>query len=174
MDLKIGNKKENLIKRRCFILGIGLLATDFLLLLNRPLLVAGEINRPYEFTRSDEQWRQILTPEQYRILRQEGTEAPFVNKYCDNKEKGKYYCAGCDQLLFSWRQKFDSQTGWPSFWQPMFSDSIGTRLDMKLGYPRTEVHCSRCGGHLGHVFNDGPAPTYLRYCINSAALNFKP
>jgi peptide-methionine (R)-S-oxide reductase len=134
-------------------------------------VAAGET---YEVTRTEEEWQTILTPEQYRILRLEATESPFQNKYYDCHEKGVYHCAGCDQPLFSWRTKYDSHTGWPSFWQPIFSDAIGTKIDLQAGYPRTEVHCARCGGHLGHVFDDGPAPTYKRYCINSAALVFKP
>ncbi len=128
----------------------------------------------FKVSKTDEEWKKILTLEQYRVLRQEWTEPPFQNKYHDYKEKGIYHCVGCDQILFSWRHKYDSETGWPSFWQPMFSDAIGTKTDWKALYPRTEVHCARCGGHLGHVFDDGPAPTYLRYCINSAALIFKP
>jgi peptide-methionine (R)-S-oxide reductase len=134
-------------------------------------VLAGEI---YAVTRTEEEWQAVLTPEQYRVLRLEATEPPFQNKYYDYHEKGVYHCAGCGQPLFSWRTKYDSHTGWPSFWQPLFSDAIGTTIDLKAGYPRTEVHCARCGGHLGHVFHDGPAPTYKRYCINSAALVFKP
>jgi len=128
----------------------------------------------FAVVKADAEWRAILTPEQYNILRQEGTEPPFQNKYFDHHEKGVYHCAGCDQPLFSWRTKYDSHTGWPSFWQPMFSDAIGTKIDHRAEVARTEVHCARCGGHLGHVFDDGPAPTYKRYCINSAALVFKP
>jgi peptide-methionine (R)-S-oxide reductase len=143
--------------------GLGLLPVD-----------AAETKKLFEVTRTDEEWRKTLTPEQYRVLRQGWTEPPFKNKYHDHKEKGIYHCAGCDQILFSWRHKYDSGTGWPSFWQPMFSDAIGTKTDWEMLYPRTEVHCGRCGGHLGHVFDDGPAPTYRRYCINSAALNFVP
>lgn len=128
----------------------------------------------FEVNKTDDEWRSILTPMQYRVLRQEATEPPFQNEYHNFKGRGRYNCAGCDLPLFSSEAKYDSQTGWPSFWQPISDSAVGTKTDWKLIYPRTEVHCARCGGHLGHVFKDGPQPTGLRYCINSAALNFVP
>src|SRR2546426_5205201 len=128
----------------------------------------------FQVTKTDEEWRRILTPEQYRVLRQDGTERPFANQYYASKERGSYQCAGCDLPLFSSDDKYDSDTGWPIFWKPIAEKAIGTKTDWKLLHRRTEVHCARCGGHLGHVFDDGPAPTGLRYCINSAALNFLP
>lgn len=130
--------------------------------------------KKFEVMKTDAEWRAILTPEQYAVLRHEETEPPFKNKFHDSKARGSYRCAGCELPLFSSEHKFDSGTGWPSFWKPIAESAIGSRTDWKLFVPRTEVHCSRCGGHLGHVFKDGPPPTGLRYCINSAALSFVP
>jgi peptide-methionine (R)-S-oxide reductase len=128
----------------------------------------------FEITKTDEEWRAILTAEQYAVLRKEKTEPPFKNAYHNHKAHGIYHCAGCDLPLFSSETKYDSKTGWPSFWQPIEPTAVRTKTDWKLLFPRTEVHCRRCGGHLGHVFDDGPPPTRLRYCINSAALEFVP
>jgi len=124
--------------------------------------------------KTDEDWRKQLSSEQYRVLRRKGTERAYSGKLWDNHAKGVYRCAGCDLPLFDSSTKFESGTGWPSFWQPIVAPNIGTEEDNTLFSKRTEVHCARCGGHLGHVFNDGPKPTGLRYCMNSVSLTFVP
>ena len=123
--------------------------------------------------KSDQEWRQELTPEQYRVLRREDTERPFTSPLNDEHRAGVFACAGCRLDLFSSKTKFDSGTGWPSFWAPL-QNAVGTTSDSSFGMVRTAVHCRRCGGHLGHVFEDGPRPTGLRYCMNGLALKFKP
>lgn len=123
--------------------------------------------------KTDAEWKKELTEEEFRILRGKGTERAFTGKYWDHKEDGRYQCAACGEELFISSNKFDSCTGWPSFVAPASGDAVETRRDSSHGMTRTEVVCARCGGHLGHVFNDGPQPTGLRYCINSAALQFK-
>ena len=122
---------------------------------------------------SDAEWRKRLTPAQYAVLRQESTEYPFTSPLLKEHRKGTFTCAADGNPLFDSTTKFESGTGWPSFWKPL-PGAIGTTTDYAVGYPRTEVHCARCGGHLGHVFNDGPQPNGLRYCMNGAALAFRP
>ena len=125
----------------------------------------------YEVTHTDAEWQKILTPAQYNILRQQGTEPPFSSPLLNEHRTGTFNCAGCALPLYSSKTKFDSGTGWPSFWAPL-PNAVLTSDDDSLGMDRTEVHCRRCGGHLGHVFTDGPQPTGLRYCMNGVALNF--
>ena len=129
--------------------------------------------KSFPITHSDAQWRSRLTKAQYHILRDHGTERPFSSPLDKEKRAGIFACAGCANELFSSRQKFDSGTGWPSFWAPL-KGAVGTSSDWKIGYRRIEVHCADCGGHLGHVFDDGPKPTGKRYCMNGDAMVFRP
>ena len=130
-------------------------------------------SKPYPVTRTEAEWRKLLTPEQYAIMREHGTEAPGSCALNYEKRAGAFVCAGCDQPLFVSKTKFESGTGWPSFNEPE-ADAVETSVDRNYGMVRTEVHCSRCGSHLGHVFEDGPPPTGLRYCINGVAMKFEP
>jgi peptide-methionine (R)-S-oxide reductase len=127
----------------------------------------------FEVTHTDAEWRRMLSPDAYEVLRHEDTEPPFSSPLDHEKRPGTFACAGCALPLFSSRTKFDSGTGWPSFWKPL-DGAVRTRRDRSFGWDRTEVHCRRCGGHLGHVFHDGPPPTGLRYCMNGLSLSFTP
>lgn len=139
-----------------------------------PLKKTGQLNAMSEekLNKSEEEWRKLLTPGQFHILREKGTEHPFTGKFYKHKEKGMYVCAGCGAELFSSETKYDSGCGWPSFFESL-KDKVDTAVDNSLGMSRIEITCKKCGGHLGHVFDDGPKPTGLRYCVNSESLDFK-
>jgi len=163
------------MKRRALLkVGTALMGTTgFLSLLPKWLsgkAVAAEV---FEVTKTEEEWRQTLTPQEFHVLREKGTERPRSSPLDHEYGKGLYNCAACDLPLFTSEAKFDSGTGWPSFYAPI-EDAVDTSTDFALVLPRTEVHCHRCGGHLGHVFNDGPKPTGKRYCMNGVSLNFMP
>jgi peptide-methionine (R)-S-oxide reductase len=123
--------------------------------------------------KTEEEWKKTLTPEQYHVLREKGTERPFTGEYADTHDDGMYRCAGCGNPLFSSDTKYESGSGWPSFYEPVAKDAVETETDRKFGITRNEVLCAKCGGHLGHVFPDGPQPSGLRYCMNSAALKLE-
>lgn len=132
-----------------------------------------DTSEKYEVNKSDEEWKSLLTPEQYAVLREKGTEYAFTGEFYKHKEKGIYSCAGCGNKLFESETKYNSGCGWPSFYQPLSEEVVVEELDKSHGMIRQEIRCAKCGGHLGHVFNDGPKPTGLRYCINSVSLSFQ-
>jgi len=160
-----------MISRRLWLTGVGSMA----LLAGMRWMQGGEVvaAEAFEVDRPDTEWRKLLTGEQYDVLRRHGTERPFSSPLDHEKRQGVFACAGCELPLFSSDTKFNSGTGWPSFYQPL-PNAIGTSEDRSFFVRRTEVHCRRCGGHLGHVFEDGPPPTGLRYCMNGVALKFAP
>jgi methionine-R-sulfoxide reductase len=141
-------------------------------LLDRDGVLGPKVRVP-QVIKTDAEWRKQLTAEQYKIARAKGTEPAFCGAFYDNHKRGVYYCICCDLPLFTSEAKFESGTGWPSFFQPLAAENVNTHKDLSYGMVRTEILCARCGGHLGHVFDDGPKPTHLRFCLNSASLTFK-
>jgi peptide-methionine (R)-S-oxide reductase len=158
------------VNRRSILFSGSLLALGAALGLGR---TANAVEGDFPFTLSDEEWQARLSPAAYQVLRHEDTERPYTSPLNEEKRVGTFHCAGCDQALFESEKKYDSRTGWPSFWD-FIPGSIGTKEDNSLFMTRIEVHCSNCGGHQGHVFEDGPPPTGLRYCINGLSLRFEP
>jgi peptide-methionine (R)-S-oxide reductase len=131
------------------------------------------MTKEYEVEKSENEWKQLLSPDAFSVLREKGTEYAFMGKYNDFKEKGIYRCAGCGNQLFESKTKYNSGSGWPSFYKPIDENAIEIEIDNSFGMPRDEILCAKCGGHLGHMFNDGPKPTGLRYCVNSISLDFQ-
>jgi peptide-methionine (R)-S-oxide reductase len=156
------------LSRRAFIASASILAAGGV-----GIVRAANARESFELTLSDAEWKKRLTPQQYAVLRRASTERPFSSPLNKEHRKGIFLCAGCRLPLFSSATKYDSGTGWPSFWKPL-PNAVRTSTDYLIGYPRTEVHCRRCGGHLGHVFDDGPKPTGKRYCMNGVAMLFQP
>ena len=162
-----------LTRRHVFYGGIAGVAALLAGRLARPGSLMAAESKTYEVTHTDEEWRKLLSPDAYQVLRHEGTERPFTSALLNEHRAGTFSCDGCDLPLYSSKTKFDSGTGWPSFWAPL-DNAVDETTDRSFGMSRTAVSCRRCGGHLGHVFKDGPKPTGLRYCMNGVALKFMP
>ena len=162
-------RRTALLSGASLLLGGGLATLGF----SRVMAATAPAKEHFEVEMTDDQWKAKLSPQAYAVLRHEGTETPFTSPLNDEHRRGAFTCAGCALALFSSNTKFDSGTGWPSFWQPL-PNAVNKQVDNSLGMSRDEVHCRRCGGHLGHVFDDGPKPTGLRYCMNGVAMAFTP
>ena len=164
------NRRRFLSRTFLTVAGVATLRQSMLAEAQGPAAPGAKIDK---VVKTEDEWRKLLTPAQFSVLRQEGTEPPFTSPLNNEKRKGTFVCAGCELPLFDSRTKYDSGTGWPSFYD-FLPGALGTKKDFKILYPRTEYHCARCGGHHGHVFDDGPKPTGLRYCNNGVALKFVP
>ncbi len=164
---------SHLTRRSMLLAGSAFAATGLVAFAFRGMSPAAAVEGTFEVTHTEAEWRNILSPQAYNVMREHGTEYPGTSPLNSEHRPGIFHCAGCDLPLFDASTKFESGTGWPSFYQPL-PDAVGTSTDTSLGVVREEVHCRRCGGHLGHVFTDGPEPTGLRYCMNGVSLRFEP